>query len=887
MEKYWVKNHKWELGNEGLPHSSLDEDINFENLLKLQHCNLPEILFHLNKRYSQKQIYTFTGKILIAINPFEKTNLYSPEIIQEFISKIKPNYPIKTPHLYELVNSSLNFNKCSFLISGESGSGKTESTKKILEYFTHIHQDENQIVNKILDFNSILEAFGNASTLRNHNSSRFGKYINIFVGETLSAEIKTYLLEKVRLISDESNYHIFYMINPNYRHQPKYLTEQREDWDYEYLKLENLKKCWVNGGLDETLWDKIIKTLEGIIELENDNEEKVLEKWELETGSLKVLKQKTFQSGIEKLTVDLDEKEKNNVKQTLIMNIYSKLFEIIVSEINKKLNFGLSDKSYGILDIFGFEVFKKNSFEQLCINYTNENLQNIFNKFVFEEEIKLFTNEGILKDKVNFQNNQHILSFFEQSFFPLLDEKSMLNGTDQDLLLTLPQSEVIKKKRESFIINHYAEPVEYDLGRFTEKNIEKGNIDINEFLGNFYKKFGIEPVKKNKRRGSIGKDTVSLRFRNDLRSLIETIKENELYFIRCLKPNSLNLAQEWDEDKVENQLHYCGVISAVELARQTFPIRISKESFREKYSIIIEGELEDFFDNLLENQFLEGKTLVFYTNEMQDKINELMIEKQKELMQKLIYQIKMICSRSNFKDKVLGLQKIQNQFRNFKSKNELKKRRGILKIQTHFRKYSSKKYYLSERKKIIKIQRRIKNKLKIKSASKTIQNYIYTKLIRRKYKIDLENEKNNIQNLIEIKVQEKLLEREKNYQENINKLHNDLDKKIDEKRKLNNKVLELDRYKSLYEEELSSHKIMDAVKKDLEFEKKRCQEIRLELEKVQQEYLEYKQDVREAQKHIGEKMYNLYNELSQLKEENMRLSSEFRISGKWYQKLFG
>ena len=870
MEKFWLKNEKWELGDQGLPHSSLDKNLDFENLLKLQHCNLPEILFHLQKRYAQKQIYTYTGKILIAINPFEKTNLYSPETIQKFISKIKPNYPIVTPHLYELVNSSLNFNKCSFLISGESGSGKTESTKKILEYFTHLYQDENQIVNKILDFNSILEAFGNASTLRNHNSSRFGKYINIYVGETLSAEIKTYLLEKVRLISNDCNYHIFYMINPNYRNQPNYLKEKREDWDFEYLKLENLKKCWINGGLDENLWDKIILTLEGIIELENDNETEVLKKWDL--GNLQVLKQKTFQSGIERLTVDLDEKERNNIKQTLIMHIYSKLFEIIVSEINKKLNFGSSQKSYGILDIFGFEVFQVNGFEQLCINYTNENLQNIFNKFVFEEEIKLFTDEGILKDKVNFQNNQHILSFFDHSFFPLLDEKSMLNGKDQDLLLTLPQSEVIKKKRETFIISHYAEPVEYELGSFTEKNIEKGNLDISEFLSNFYKKFGIEPVKKSKRRGSIGKDTVSLRFRNDLQSLVKTIKENELYFIRCLKPNSLNLAQNWDEDKVENQLHYCGVISAVELARKTFPIRIKKDTFLEKYSIIIEGKLEEFFNNVLENQFLEGKTLVFYTNEMQDKINELMIEKQKELMQKLIYQIKMFYPRNIFIKKVLGLQKIQNQIRNFKSKKELKKRKSVLKLQTCFRKYLSPKFYLNERNKIIKIQKRIKQKFGRKRAVLLIQNQILTKLIRKKFILDLENEKNKIENLIETKVQERILEIEKNHQNIVNDLYNMLDEKIEEKRKLKNQILELSEQKSYHQQD------------DTEKYRLRC-----ELENLEREFSTYKKEMRNAQIHIGDKMYNLYSEINQLKEENLKFLSEMRTikTSKWYYKLFG
>jgi myosin heavy subunit len=231
----------------------------------------------------------------------------------------------------------------------------------------------------ILEFNTILEAFGNASTQRNHNSSRFGKFIQINIKNNLIyANIRTYLLEKVRLIGDNlTNYHIFY----SFGYEKNKKTFQRDDWNTNYLQKPNLQRIWEKyiGGYD---WANVEKTIIFCIELLENKTDTVY-------GNIgKLLSENTLRTGEELIKVPLDKMGSKNVRDTLVMIIYEKLFQKIIGLMNEKLGQSADNfKSFGILDIFGFEVFNENGFEQLCINYTNEALQSIFNRFVFEEEI--------------------------------------------------------------------------------------------------------------------------------------------------------------------------------------------------------------------------------------------------------------------------------------------------------------------------------------------------------------------------------------------------------------------------------------------------------------------------------------------------------------------
>ena len=601
-EKFWKKNKdkNWVAEEEETPYPHLpNHDI--RNLIKLPYINTPEILYHLRHHYQQQNIYTTAGKILLAVNPFTVTNLYSDEIKTDFLNN-KENLA-DTPHIYQTANEAiLSEQKIqNFLISGESGSGKTETTKKILDYLALQYQDSNQILPMILEFNTILEGFGNASTQRNHNSSRFGKFIQINIQNNLIyANIRTYLLEKVRLIGENlTNYHIFY----SFGYEKNKKTFERDDWNADYLQKPNLKRIWEKyiQGYD---WENVEKTITFCIELLENKTETVY-------GNIgKLLSEKTLKTGDEFIKVPLDKNGSKNVRDTLVMVIYERLFHKIIGLMNEKLGASTDYfKSFGILDIFGFEVFNENGFEQLCINYTNEALQSIFNRFVFEEEIKLFESEGILRSKITFDSNTQTerLEFFDK-FFALLDEKTIVGAKDSDLLLSLPNNKkVIHKKLETFIIHHYADNVEYKLGEFTEKNMEKVNYDIQQFI---VQVMGEKIGQQQKKKG--GTQTITSKFRDELGGLMRELGDSYLYFIRCIKPNDGNLPNLWDNTKVEEQLNYCGIINALDLARQTYPVRIKKEEFTKRYG--------GYYSKISGIDVLEGKTMIFMVNESHKKL---------------------------------------------------------------------------------------------------------------------------------------------------------------------------------------------------------------------------------------------------------------------------
>ena len=641
-EKFWKKDNDWILQNEetSFPHSPDPSDHSIKNLMKLNYINTPEILYHLHHHYSQKNIYTTAGKILLAINPFTVTTLYSDEIKQLFLNSVEPQYD--NPHIYQTINNAIFSEETiqNFLISGESGSGKTETTKKILDYLSLRYKDANNILPTILEFNTILEAFGNASTQRNHNSSRFGKFIKINIENNfIYANIRTYLLEKVRLIGENlTNYHIFYAFG--YEKNKK--IYERDDWNTEYLQKDNLKMIW-QKHMKSYDWNNLEKIIIFLIEVLENKKETVYGNIE------KLLSEKTLKVGEELIKVPLDKNGSKNVRDTLVMIIYDKLFQNIVCIMNEKLGDKITyNKSYGILDIFGFEVFNENGFEQLCINYTNEALQSIFNRFVFEEEIKLFEEEGILKSKITFENNIDKLEFFDK-FFSLLDEKTIVGAKDSDLIISLPNNKkIISKKIDSFIIMHYADNVEYKLGEFTDKNMENINYDIQKFMNNILQ-FPIDKMAHKKKKGGI--NTITSKFRDELNILINDLNNSYLYFIRCIKPNDENLPNVWNSDKVEEQLNYCGIINALNLARQAYPVRMKKDVFIHKYKFYFMSDQN--FD-----QILSGKTMFFMTNNFYNKINNEL-----KITQNLGKYVKMYYYHKQFQNIILKIKLIQKNWK--------------------------------------------------------------------------------------------------------------------------------------------------------------------------------------------------------------------------------
>ncbi len=916
--------------------------MDIENLLSLQSTEIDNILFHLNKRYNQNKIYTYAGKILIAVNPFQITDLYSDELKNKFL--IDKNY--KQPHLYELANDAIHSNEknLAFLISGESGSGKTESTKRLLDYFANYYKDVNNILPKILEFNNILEAFGNATTIRNHNSSRFGKYITVNINSRgeISAKIKTYLLEKIRIVSENlCNYHIFYSFGYK-NNKPDYLINKREDWDSNYLSKENLKNIWIKNELGEESWieiEKIIHFLIGL--LEGKINENYLQKYinflNIDDYN-NVLSYKTIHTGEETIKSELTVGESKNVMQTIAMTLYDKLFERIVVIFNEKLG-NVSDlkKSFGILDIFGFEVFTKNGFEQLCINYTNEKLQSIFNKYVFEEEIKMFELEGILKERISFETNSHILDFFDKKqngFFPLLDEKSILGANDGDLERTIPKNDkVIKFKLGTFLIKHYAENVEYEWGDFSLKNVERANTDILEFCNKIYKNIKLfsNYVKKNNKRGSIGNLTITNQFRSSLNSLIDELDKSQLYFIRCIKPNEENKACLWQEDKIINQLNYCGIISAIELARQSFPIRMLKEDFLKKYEPVYlrDGKLgEDWIEELDTGDFLVGNSRVFYSKEKEKEFNSLLIEAQKELISKLIYFVKASYYRNNFVKKISAIGLLQNNYKNHLCKRVVREYKGGLYLIECLKRYWDRLHVIQLKSLVVKLEMEIKKKKMRKRCHKILCGRLIGYFIRKRFVDMIMEERNSIDGMISMRVDLAKLELDRFYKDKIDKLekrvrelekyeglYNDLSGLINnntesmiQSRMVKTQseeamplavgieseymresvIIRKDDFSDWDEEKLEYVNAIQNLTNRVNYEFERYNEIVKYYDKLQYDFHEYKKDIKEAQILMSEKMYKLHNENIILREENIGLMREYNrnYNKSWLQKLF-
>ena len=451
-------------------YSETAKEIN--DLISLIHLHQYEILNVLLKRYTNNIIYTNINHILLAVNPFKKIEYSSnnpcPEKIADTCLKINRNHTI--------------------LINGESGAGKTETSKIILNFLTK-NININNLGKKILATNIILESFGNSKTIRNHNSSRFGKFIQIFYNndQIIGSQIKTYLLETIRIThhsSNERNYHIFYYLFKDYenytylKHNAKkdnYLNDERD--------LDRLIDGFKNIGIEKNTINNIFETIRLIVYLGdyNSNKEKISQYFKsdiIEIDNL-FLKQK-IKVGDEIIFKNLNEKETKIKIDSFSRILYKLLFDFIKNKINTFLKNDLYDKSINILDIFGFEVFENNSLEQLCINYTNETLQNLFNEYIFNKEQKLYIDEGLDCNQIEFQNNDIILNQIQgkNGILSYINEiSSFIKGKDEQIVEKIFKNQTnyikcsnLQKVKNKFSINHYAGNVEYNVESFNSKN---------------------------------------------------------------------------------------------------------------------------------------------------------------------------------------------------------------------------------------------------------------------------------------------------------------------------------------------------------------------------------------------------------------------------------
>lgn len=669
-----------------------------EDLAELGELDETILLKEIQARYDKEKIYTYIGDILIAVNPYRNLDIYGPERWKTYSSvELRRDLP---PHLYAISDCAYQnlkrnaVNQCC-VVSGESGAGKTESTKLLIEHVVQLcRQSPTDLHRRIVQVNPMLEAFGNAQTVINDNSSRFGKFIELNFdteGQILGASISEYLLEKSRVVShgkSERSFHIFYYLfagldkdqkeanlleNPNdhrilKQFPDEQVLEDKTTLDVCRKKWNELMELMTDVGFFDVEIEGTLAVLAAILHIADikfipdpvsdgvliQNETVPCLIGQLIAVNMedlvKALISNTSSIGSEKVTSLKNEAQANDGRDALSKALYSSLFSWIVSKINQLLQPKSESKSsltIGILDIYGFENLKNNSFEQLCINIANEKLQFFFNLHIFQLELEEYKREGVSGGDIQFVDNQPLLDMLmgRCGLFDLIDEESRFpQGSDQTLLTKLtrnlakhPDFRPALKQDPDFTIQHFAGQVTYSVIGFLEKNRDtlsnsmmgclktSTSLLVNEIFKNLLQdqnkgggaagrkvrmsvllKGPIElqsinsaKIKKdlnpnNTLRGPTNATdglpqvlkTLASHFKNSLDGLLVKLLAAEPHFIRCIKPNAVKEAETFDSKLVLQQLNYTGVLDTVKIRRLGYPSRIPFADFIKRYELI-------------------------------------------------------------------------------------------------------------------------------------------------------------------------------------------------------------------------------------------------------------------------------------------------------------
>nr|XP_029708948.1 myosin-VIIa-like isoform X1 [Aedes albopictus] len=634
-------NEAWVTDSEVIKPIHVTSQRTVDDMITLGDLQEYAILRNLIVRYRQKQIYTYTGSMLVAINPYEILPIYTFNEINLYREKKIGDLP---PHIFAIGDSAYQEmrrdgrDQC-IVISGESGAGKTESTKLILQYLAATSGKHSWIEQQIIESNPIMEAFGNAKTVRNDNSSRFGKYIDVHFnreGVIGGAKIDQYLLEKSRIVNQnkgERNYHIFYSMLAGLSKEEKKLLELEDASKYHYLTRGQTLVCDgrsdagefadVRAAMkmlsftDREIWS-ILSLLAAILHLgnvkykatvvqnmdavevnDNTNVTRICNMLGVAKNALvHALTRRTRIAQGERVVSHISKEQALEARDAFVKAIYGKIFIMIVDKINSAI-YKSSPKSrisIGVLDIFGFEQFETNSFEQLCINFANENLQQFFVKHIFKMEQAEYTREGINWTNIEFIDNQEVLDMIGMKslhIMALIDEETRFpKGTDITMLSKLHSNhgtKTIYRKPKydnvpSFGVQHFAGTVFYSVNGFLEKNRDTFSPDLkelvtkssNEFL---VKLFGSDDALDTTKRSI----TLSLQFRNSLEALMRTLSSCHPYFIRCIKPNELKKPKIIDNALCVRQLRYSGMMETAKIRKAGYAIRHSYHEFVARY----------------------------------------------------------------------------------------------------------------------------------------------------------------------------------------------------------------------------------------------------------------------------------------------------------------
>ncbi|KAK7077209.1 Unconventional myosin-VI [Halocaridina rubra] len=789
-----------------------DDSKDVDDNCALMYLNEATLLNNIHLRYDRDKIYTYVANILIAVNPYiEIPRLYSLETIKQYQGKSLGQMP---PHVFAIADKAFRDMKVlkesqSIIVSGESGAGKTESTKYILRYLCESWGSKvGHLEQKILDANPVLEAFGNAKTTRNNNSSRFGKFIEIHFSErhvVVGGFISHYLLEKSRIVvqgPQERNYHIFYQLCAGAPEQLKQQLKLGTPDQYNYLRkgctqyflnkdterslsansksaahqkkgplrdpiLDDVRdfakvdKALGNLGLSSGERLAIYTTVAAVLHLGNINFEENpddtkggcmvtpgcenslkmaaslmgVDPMELNQALLSRVMQ-TSKGGLKGtvIMVPLKAHEATGARDALAKAMYSKLFDYIVHRINQSIPFSSSSYYIGILDIAGFEYFPVNSFEQFCINYCNEKLQQFFNERILKEEQALYEKEGLGVRKIAYVDNQDCIDLIEAKgcgIISLLDEESKLpkpshthftaavhNNHNNHFRLALPRKSKLRDHREirddeGFLVRHFAGAVCYQTFQFLEKNNDALHASLEALVQEAQNKFiqGLFAAsgESHSARGKLSFISVASKFKSQLQELMDKLGSAGTNFIRCIKPNVKMVDHEFEGSTILSQLQCSGMTSVLELMQQGYPSRAPFHDLYTMYKKYLPSELARLDPRLFckslfkalgldDRDFKFGLTKVFFRPGKFAEFDQLM-KSDPENLKMLVSKVKAWLLQSRWKKAqwcALSVIKLRNKI--------LYRRSQIVIIQKNIRMYHAKKKYRPRYMGVLKIK---------------------------------------------------------------------------------------------------------------------------------------------------------------------------------------
>eukprot|EP00117_Sycon_ciliatum_P037453 scpid4622/ scgid28017/ Unconventional myosin-XV; Unconventional myosin-15 len=751
-----------------------DNDPNgVEDMIQLSELHEGALLENICRRYQREKIYTYTGSILVAVNPYKMFDMYGMDYVRKYEGQLIGKLP---SHIFAIGSGAFaammktKEDQC-VVISGESGAGKTESTKLIMQYLAAVNKCSSSLITEqILEASPILESFGNAKTVRNNNSSRFGKYMEInFDSSGIISGAKTtdYLLEKSRICTQpegERNYHSFYELCVGLPDEEKAKFGLASPDDYFYLNqgkactltgkndvedFNNLVNAFEVMGFATSLKDSIFSILASILHIGNltfskggndgcqvDNGDELAAVGALlgcagEGVGVSLTNKVTVTRG-EQFKTPLKPAQALDARDALAKALYSRLFSYIVIRINEVVCKDVKIASVAILDIFGFEDFKVNSFEQLCINYANENLQFYFNQHIFKLEQEEYDREKISWSKISFNDNQGCLDLICKKPVGILnildDESNFPKASDDSFLEKIHQQHAKhpyyvkpKVRNGKFGVKHYAGCVTYEVKMFLDKNRDTLRPDLIELLHGSSMSLVVSLFEQDYTAmqeaqsggGGRGKKkkspTTSAKFDSSLRELISAMSKCHPYFVRCVKPNPNKRPSEFVKQMVLEQLRYSGMLETIRIRRAGYPTRLKFEVFAKRYQLLAGANKElcakdpkGVCVNILckgasqhEEMFQIGQTKVF----MREALEQILEEGRARTLHKYVLVIQRFSKGLVYRRRYLKLRAaatmVQGHFRtrNLRKLFKKKKRSAVI-MQSMWRMYSQRKKYI-------------------------------------------------------------------------------------------------------------------------------------------------------------------------------------------------